>query len=66
MDDEEDVEEVVDEMEPESEGEQSGWRAWECLGELAMVCVEIVDSFNPGTPTKSRLRIQGTFAAAGW
>ena len=33
-----DEEEEVDETEPESEGDESGWRAWECLSELAMVC----------------------------
>ena len=67
VDDEEDVEEVVDEMEPESEGDQSGWRAWECLlGSWRWCVVEIVDFFNLGIPTKSRLRIQETFAAAGW
>ena len=50
VDDEEDVEEVVDEMEPESEGEQSGWRAWECLGELAMVCCGDCGLLQPRHP----------------
>ena len=43
-------EEEVDETEPESEGDESGWRAWECLGELAMVCCGDCGLLQPRHP----------------
>ena len=49
-DEEEEVDEAVDETEPESEGEVSGWRVWECLGELAMVCCGDCGLLQPRHP----------------
>ena len=50
VDEEEDDDEVADDMEPESEGDESGWRAWECLGELAMVCCGDCGLLQPRHP----------------
>ena len=35
---EENDDEVADDTEPESEGDELGWRALECLGKLAIIC----------------------------
>ena len=66
-----DEEEEVDETEPESEGDESGWRAWECLSELAMVCCEDCGLLQPRHPHQvptqgsSRMWCGGELHASG-
>ena len=45
-----DEEEDIEETEPESEDGESGWRAWECLSELAMVCCGDCGLLQPRHP----------------
>ena len=55
-----DEEEEVDETEPESEGDESGWRAWEWCA------VETVAFFNRGIRIRRQRKISETFEDVVW